>query len=128
MLSDSIHHPIFFQVLQKIHLINHMKSMAELLHADVIQQLEVALLGSPVTHVIGLLVAGGMQPTQASKGNVILPPKAYTSTLMAPPPPAVSIVGITSSLPNTSVSVSGSEVIVSDAQEVTPSIINPKCH
>ena len=79
--------------------------MAELLHTDVIQQLEVALLSSAAAQVIDLLVAGGMQLTLVSKGNVILPPKAYTSTLMAPPPPTVPIVGIISSLPIASVSV-----------------------
>ena len=102
--------------------------MVELLHADVIQQLEVALLGSPAAQVIDLLAAGGMQLTLASKGNDILPPKAYTSTLMAPPPQTVPIVGVTSSLSIASVSVGGSEATVADFQEVAPSIVIPKCH
>ena len=117
MLSGSIHHPVFFQALQKICLVNHVKSRAELLHADVIQQLEVALLGSLAAQVIDLLATGGMQPTPASKGNVILPPQAYTSTLMAPPPPTVPIVGITSSLPIASVSVGVSKAMVLDPQD-----------
>ena len=70
-----------------------------------------------------------MQLTPASKENVILPPKAYTSTPMAPPPSTVSIVGITSSLPVASVSVDGSEVTGSDSQEMTPpSTVIPKHH
>ena len=73
--------------------------MAELLHADVIQQLEVILLGSPAAQILDLLAAGVMQLASTSKGNVILPPKAYTSTLMAPPLPTAPIIGITSSLP-----------------------------
>ena len=39
---------VFTQALQKIRLANHIHSLAELLHADAIQQLELALLGSPV--------------------------------------------------------------------------------
>ena len=127
MLSSSIHHPIFFQALQKIYLTNHIKSMVKLLHTDVIQQLEVALLDSPAAQVIDLLAAGEMQLTLASKENVILPTKLYTSTPMAPPPSTVPIVGISSSLPVASVSVGGSGVIVSDFQEMTPpSIVIPK--
>ena len=45
----------FLSGLAKIWLANHIKSMAELLHADMIQQLEVALLGSPVAQLIDLL-------------------------------------------------------------------------
>ena len=83
--------------------------------------------GPQATWVIDLLAPGGMKLTLASKGNVILPPKLYTSTLMAPPPPTVSIVGITSSLPVASVSVGGSKATVSDSQEMTPpSIVIPK--
>ena len=127
MLSCSIHYPIFFQALEKIHLTNHIKSMAELLHAEVIQQLEVALLGSPAAHVIDLLSAGWMQMTLASKGTVICPLQAYTTTPVALSPPAILIVGVTSSLPVESVPVDESEAMVSDPQEVTPSIVIPKC-
>ena len=38
---------VFTQALHKIRLVNHIPSLAELLHADAIQQLELALLGSP---------------------------------------------------------------------------------
>ena len=127
MLSHSIHYPIFFQALQKINLANHIKSMAELLHAEAILQLEVALLGSPAAHVIDLLVAGCMQLTLALKGNAICPPWAYTSIPVAPPPPTVPIAGVMSSLPVEAVPIDGREAMVSDPQEVTPSIISPKC-
>ena len=44
-----------FLALQKICLARHIKSMADLLHADAVQQLEVALLGSPAAQIIDLL-------------------------------------------------------------------------
>ena len=50
-----------FQTLQKIHLVSHIWSMADLLHVNAIQQLEVALLGSPAAQVIDLLAGGWMQ-------------------------------------------------------------------
>ena len=59
--------------------------MAELLHANAIQQLEVALLGSPAAQILNLLAAGMRQPASTSQGSVVLPLKA--STPMAPPPP-----------------------------------------
>ena len=45
----------FFQALQKICQASHIRSMADLLHADTIQQLEVALLGSPAAQILDLL-------------------------------------------------------------------------
>ena len=114
-------HPIFFQVLQMICLVNHFKSMVELLHAISIQQFEVALLGSPAAQILNLLAAGVMKLALTSQGNEILPPKVYTSTPTAPPPSTIPIVGITSSLHVTSVSSGGSEVTASDSLEV------PKC-
>ena len=72
MFLSSIPHLIFFQVLQKIHLADHIKRMAELLHADAIQQLEVAILGSPATQILDLHGAGMRQPASTSQGSVIL--------------------------------------------------------
>ena len=43
------------QALQKICLVNHIHSLAELLHTDAIQQLEVALLGTPVAKMLDVL-------------------------------------------------------------------------
>ena len=53
-----IFHCLIFQELQKICLDNHIKSMADLSHADAVQQLEVTFLGSPGANVVGLLSAG----------------------------------------------------------------------
>ena len=77
-----------------------------------------ALLGSPAAQILDLLAAGVRQLASTSQGSVILPPKAYTSTLMAPPPSTIPIVGITGSLPIASVSSGGSEATASDSQEV----------
>ena len=46
---------VCIQALQKIRLTNHICSLAELLHADAIQQLELALLGSPVAKLLDVL-------------------------------------------------------------------------
>ena len=43
------------QALQKIWLANHMHSLAELLHADAVQQLEVALLGTLAAKILDVL-------------------------------------------------------------------------
>ena len=71
MINSPIHSKFFcfvllnsllhFQALQKICLRSHIRSMADLLHANVIQQLEVALLGSPAAQVLELLSGGWMQ-------------------------------------------------------------------
>ena len=50
-----------FQALQKICLASHIRGMADLLDANPIQHLEVALLGSPAAHVIDLLSGGWLQ-------------------------------------------------------------------
>ena len=51
-------HCLIFQALQKICLANHIRRMADLLHTDAMQQLEVALLSSPVANVIDLPPGG----------------------------------------------------------------------
>ena len=63
------------QALQQIYLADHIRWMADLLHADAIQQLEVALLGSPGLEVIDLLSGGLVQA------------KAVTITTSAQPHP-----------------------------------------
>ena len=47
---------LFIQALQKIRLANHIYSLAELLHVDTIQQLEVALLGSLAEKLLDVLL------------------------------------------------------------------------
>ena len=121
---SSTPHPTFFQALQKIRMANHIKSMAELLHADAIQQLEVALLGSPVTQILDLLATGVIQLASTSQRHVVHPPQASTATLMMPTPSTIPIEGLTSSsLSVASASSSGSELTTSVSQEIPP-----KCH
>ena len=126
---SSTSHSIFFQALQKICLVDHIKWMAELLHADAIQQLEVALLGLPSCSDPWSACCWNETTSMNFTGKCILPPKTYTSTLMAPPPPTIPILGITGSLPVTSVSSEGksmssegNEVMASDSMEIS------KCH
>ena len=49
--SISLNPSSHLQALQKIHLGSHIRHMADLLHVDAIQQLEVALLGTPVVQL-----------------------------------------------------------------------------
>ena len=101
---------------------NHIKSMAELLHAEAIQQLEVALLGSPAVHVIDLLSAGWTQTKPAMMTTAIWPPQAYTLMPSALPPPAVPIVGVTSSAP-VEVSAPVEESPIPRYHQITPTPI-----
>ena len=50
--------PLVMETLQKICLASHIRHMADLLHTDAIQQLEVALLGMPTSQVIEVLAGG----------------------------------------------------------------------
>ena len=59
--SISLNPSSHFQALQKIHLAPHIRHMADLLHADATQQLEVAFLERPAAQVIDFL-AGGITP------------------------------------------------------------------
>ena len=78
-----------FQALQKIWLANHIKKMAELLHANAVQQLEVALLGSPASSMVELISAGleQIKPTQPC-------PQKFTTHLPAPLPVKVPVLGL----------------------------------
>ena len=72
--------------------------MADLLYADAMQHLEVALHGSPISGLIDLLAdrlswsTFSMQPTVQS-------PHVYTSPPSAPPLPTIPIVEVTSPMP-----------------------------
>ena len=46
---------VFDQALQKIQLVSHIHGLAELLHADAMQQLELVLLGYPAAKVLDVL-------------------------------------------------------------------------
>ena len=79
------------QALQKICLPNHMHSFTELLHADAIQQLEIALLGMPVAKILdALTIATKSQTSSTSLSSKLLcsatlPLATTPSTIVAPP-------------------------------------------
>ena len=114
----------YFQALQKICLANHICSMADLLHVDAMQQLEVALLGSPVAGIIDLL-AIGLPQSQLPLIPTVQPPLVYTSTPLAPPPPAPPIMGVTSLTPEMTTDERAAKV--PDPQEVPQSIPKHCC-
>ena len=99
LLNPSSH----LQTLQKIHLANHIRHMADLLQANLVQQLEVALLGSPAAQAVDLLSRRLVAQTKSS--TLAIPaqpqPRIYTSTPPVPPPSFVPIVGLltTSQIP-----------------------------
>ena len=80
--------------------------MADLLHANAIQQLEVMLMGSPVTQVIDLLSEGLAQSSVATTSTLVSPPtphpRSYASTSLAPPPTSVPVEGISTAIPASS--------------------------
>ena len=90
--------------------------MVDLLHAYAIQQLEVALLGSPVAQVVDLLAEGF---TQAQASTFIIPvqphPKFSTNTPPAPPPCLVPVEGISTSSPTQAVAPASLSDIVESA-------------
>ena len=73
---------------------NHIHSLVELLHSDVIQQLELALLGTPVAKLLDVL---GMdtQHQKASSHPPSVPPSPSTTSSMPSSPPSVPIAGKT---------------------------------
>ena len=81
--------------LQKICLVSHIRHMADLLQADAIQQLEVALLGTLAVQVVDLL-PGGLAPSSTLVVSAQPHPRAYTLTPPAPPPTSVPVMGISS--------------------------------
>ena len=89
------------QALQKICLADHIRKMANQLHADAIQQLEVALLGSPAAEVMDILSASLSKPVTIASAQPH--PHTFTATPPGPPPASVPLEGIPelSSLPVT---------------------------
>ena len=76
--------------------------MADLLHADALQQLEVSLLGSLATQVIDLLSGGLLQPKPSTSAAPAWPHlQSYTSNPLVPLPTCISVVGVptTSEIP-----------------------------
>ena len=69
--------------------------MADLLHADTVQKLEVALLGSPVAQIVDLLLEGITQAQASTSTAPMQPyPRSFTATPPTPPPSSVPLVGI----------------------------------
>ena len=94
--------PLVTEALPRICLASHIRCVADLLHADAIQQLEVALLGTLVAQVIELL-SGGLSMASTSMSTSVTPvqphPRSYTSTPPALPPSSVSVLGISTTSP-----------------------------
>ena len=85
---------VFTQALQKIRLANHIHSLAELLYANAMQQLELALLDSPAARLLDVLAMGIQHQTTSSHStSVPLCPSATSSTPSSLP--SVPITGIT---------------------------------
>ena len=78
--------PFFLQAVQKIHLADHIHSLTELLHADALQQLEVALLRSLVANLIDILSASLQSMSSMQHQAVPLQPSVTTSMSPSPPP------------------------------------------
>ena len=96
--SISLNPSSHLEALQKIHLANHIRWMADLLYTNAVHQLEVALLGSPASEVMDLLSSVLVQTTSstiaASSQPHVCP---YTSTPPAPPSTSVLVVGVSTS-------------------------------
>ena len=69
--------------------------MADQLHADAIQQLEVALLGSPAAEVVDLLSASLSKPAMVTSAQPC--PHTYTATPPVPPPVSFPVAGVSGS-------------------------------
>ena len=85
------------QALQKVCLANHIQSLAELLHADAVQQLEAALLGTPAAKILDMhLMATTLQPCTPPLSK---PPHPVTTLVLTSSaivaPHHVPIVGVT---------------------------------
>ena len=111
--------------------------MADLLYANVVQQLEVALLGTPMVQFIDILasrLASSPQLDTPSQPH----PKTYTLISPSPHPPSVSIMGIPSTIPKPTVALTsvtpqtmapttleGPDPEVSQHHQIIPTPIEP---
>ena len=87
------------QALQNICLSNHIHSLAELLHADTILQLDIALLGTPVAKILNVLTKATKSQTSftplSSRSLCSATILSATTLSMIVLPPQVPIVGVT---------------------------------
>ena len=92
------------------------------------QQLEVALLGSPASGIINLLaeILSWLPP---SMRQTVQSPHVYTSTPLAPPPSTIPIVGITTSMTEKTGDERADKnaTMISDPQEA-PQNVPKHCH
>ena len=116
------------QALQEIHLVNQIHSLAELLHMDKIQQLEVVLLGTPAAKMLDmLLMATTSQPlcTLLSSKPFNSATTPATTSLMIVAPPQVTIVGVTQVEESPSTGAAASKSLPSTSSD--PKVIPSKC-
>ena len=92
-LLSCMFHCLLFRALQKICLAYHIKIMVDLLHADAVQQLEVALLGPPAASLVDLLSAV-LEQTRPFLWTMQPHCQTYTSTPAVPIPVVVPVLGI----------------------------------
>ena len=91
----------FPQAFNKIHLAQYVHWLADQLHADAMQQLEMTMLRTPVANCIEVLASGLSSSCDEPVTRVLPGPllitsaKAFTHTPPAPPPVVVPIVGVT---------------------------------
>ena len=114
---------VFTQALQKIRLANHICSLAELLHADAMPQLELALLGSPVARLLDGLTMGTQHQT-ASFYSTSVPLHPSTTLSMPSAPPSVPITGTTDTEEPVDTKVSTSKIspptMSADIEDASP--------
>ena len=91
--------------------------MADPLHADIIQQLEVALLGSPAAQVIDLL-SGGWVQTKPVPTSIHPHSQVYTSTPPAPASTSVPVLGVSSLISTESMPHDESLKTATESQDV----------
>ena len=78
--------------------------MVDLLQADAMEQLKVALLGSTMAQVVDLLSKGLVQAKALTSVTPAQPhPGIYTSTPPAPPPSSVLVAGVSTTSPKPAV-------------------------
>ena len=92
------------------------------------QQIKVALLGSPAAGIINLLAEISLWSPPPMR-QTVQPPHVYTSTHLAPPPSTILIVGVTTSMAENTGDdrADKSTTMVSDPQEA-PQNIPKHCH
>ena len=82
-------------------LAQYVHRLVDQLHADAMQQLEVAILGSPAANCIEVLASGLSSSCDEPVRRILPAPplitsaKAFTDTPSTPPPVEVPIIGVT---------------------------------